>query len=137
MSLSIAGFVTGLQAIGSIVSEPIKGWQARKSLKLEGDLKIQAAVTDAKIDKVKSGQLHEIDMEGKLLDQAGWKDEYWTIVMSIPLVMCFIPGMDGYVYDGFDVLSDTPVWYQGLLGIVIGAPFGVRKLGQAMTTWKK
>ena len=30
-----------------------------------------------------------------------WKDEYTLIVVSIPAIMAFIPGLDVYVKDGF------------------------------------
>ena len=30
-----------------------------------------------------------------------WKDEYWTIVLSIPAIMCFIPELAGDALEGF------------------------------------
>ena len=125
-----------IKAITDLVVVPIKGWNDRRTAKVEGKIALDKAVNNAKIQLANRGQLHEIDMEGKLLDAAGWKDEFWTIVISIPLIMCFIPGLDGYVYEGFEVLSGTPEWYQYICGVVIGAPFGVRTLGKMVTEYR-
>ena len=99
-----------IKAITDLVVVPIKGWNDRRTAKVEGKIALDKAVNNAKIQLANRGQLHEIDMEGKLLDAAGWKDEFWTIVISIPLIMCFIPGLDGYVYEGFEALPGTPEW---------------------------
>ncbi len=41
-----------------------------------------------------------------------WKDEYWTLILSVPLVLCFFPQFQGYVDQGFQELETVPVWYQ-------------------------
>jgi len=41
-----------------------------------------------------------------------WKDEYLTLLISIPLIMCFIPSLVPYVREGFAVLDTMPKWYQ-------------------------
>ena len=55
-----------------------------------------------------------------------WKDEYLTIVLSIPIIMAFIPGLDTIVHNGFAQLEAMPEWYQLSLGAVIAASFGIR-----------
>ena len=57
-----------------------------------------------------------------------WKDEFWTIIFSIPLVLCFIPDTVQYVHQGFAVLSKTPEWYQNTLMVLVLASVGVRHL---------
>jgi hypothetical protein len=109
-----------------------KGWQKRKTVKLEGDIAIAKAVTDARVDKIKTGQAADIAWEKTSLDQSGWKDEYWTIILSIPMVMCFIPGLVIYVERGFEVLQETPEWYRYVIGIAIGSAFGVRSVANFM-----
>ena len=69
--------------------------------------------------------------------ETSWKDEFWTLVLGIPCVMCFIPGMNVYVTDGFKALSETPVWYQSLLGVAIAAAFGYRKVVDLMAKRKE
>lgn len=55
------------------------------------------------------------------------KDEWLTLLVSIPLIMAFIPGMDVYVLSGFSVLDKMPDWYQYSVGIVFAASFGIKK----------
>lgn len=55
-----------------------------------------------------------------------WKDEYLTILFSIPLVLAFIPPAVPYVVEGFQALDGMPDWYKYTLSIVVGASFAVR-----------
>ena len=55
-----------------------------------------------------------------------WKDEFWTIILSIPLVLCFIPDYVEYIEAGFEALESMPEFYQYWLGIAILTSFGVR-----------
>ena len=43
---------------------------------------------------------------------SSWKDEWLVILFSIPLILAFIPGMEGVVQNGFDQLNRMPEWYQ-------------------------
>lgn len=55
-----------------------------------------------------------------------WKDEFWTIVLAIPLIMCFIPAMVPYVREGFKVLAEMPLFYQSWLGVAVLSSFGIK-----------
>lgn len=57
-----------------------------------------------------------------------WKDEWLTLLFSIPLIMCFIPALVPYVKEGFAVLETMPGWYQYLLSVVVAASFGTRSV---------
>ena len=57
-----------------------------------------------------------------------WKDEWLTVLFSIPLVMCFIPGAVPYVRAGFEVLGEMPQFYQYTLSVIVAASFGVRSV---------
>lgn len=60
--------------------------------------------------------------------QTSWKDEFWTIIFAIPLVLCFIPSCVDYVKQGFEVLNTTPEWYRYCLLTLVGASVGVKKI---------
>lgn len=62
--------------------------------------------------------------------QNSWKDEFWTVIFSIPLVMCFVPGGAQFVQAGFDAISDTPDWYQNTVLALVGASVGIRHIGK-------
>lgn len=110
-----------------------KGWQERKTVKLEGDLAVAKAVTDARIEKVKTGQSADIAWEKTSLDNSGWKDEWFVILLSIPMILCFIPGGSYYVEQGFRALELTPRWYQWALMVAIGSSFGYKKICDFMS----
>ncbi|HAI43382.1 MAG TPA: hypothetical protein DCM40_37425, partial [Maribacter sp.] len=54
------------------------------------------------------------------------KDEWLVILFSIPMIMAFIPGLEGVVARGFEQLDMMPDWYQYSLGVIIAASFGIR-----------
>ncbi|MDX1800393.1 MAG: hypothetical protein R3303_05635 [Marinobacter sp.] len=57
-----------------------------------------------------------------------WKDEYWTVVLSIPAIMCFFPqGVDA-ASAGFAALDGMPDYYRYFLGVAITASFGIKGL---------
>jgi hypothetical protein len=62
-----------------------------------------------------------------------WKDEYWTIILSLPLIMSFIPGLQPYVDAGFSALQQVPEWYMWSVGIAISSSFGLRVFAKWVT----
>ena len=62
-----------------------------------------------------------------------WKDEWFTILFSVPCVLAFFPSMVPVVMDGFAALNAMPEWYKGFLGAAVAASFGLRGLAN----WKK
>ena len=66
------------------------------------------------------------DLEAIKGSQNSWKDEWLTILFSIPMILAFVPGMEGVVQNGFNQLSAMPEWYQYSLGVIIAASFGIR-----------
>ena len=97
---------------------------------------INEAVTEAKIEKVKTQQAADIAWENLQINHSGWRDDFFTIVLSIPAIMCFIPGLAPYVVAGFAALATCPGYYQWMLGIAVGAAFGYRKLADVMALKK-
>ena len=57
---------------------------------------------------------------------SGWKDEYILILLSIPMVLSFVPFTVGYVQMGFAALSQTPEWYRWLIMLIFTAVYGIR-----------
>ena len=74
--------------------------------------------------------------------QDSWKDEFWTIILSIPIFMVgyAIAANDITVIDrvnaAFLALSQLPEWYQYLLFIAISSSFGIRGVSKLMTLKK-
>ena len=102
---------------------------------LEGKVEKTKAETGAKVARAKAeatimekkatGEL-EWDLEMARGSQSSWKDEWLVILFSVPLILAFIPGMEGVVSNGFAQLEAMPQWYQYSLGVIVAASFGVR-----------
>lgn len=61
------------------------------------------------------------------IKNSGLKDEWVLFLISIPLVLVFIPNTQQLVLNGFEVLSQTPVWYQGMIVTIFLAIYGIRR----------
>lgn len=66
-----------------------------------------------------------------------WKDEWLTILFSIPLILAFVPPAVPVVYDGFAALEQMPDWYVTTLGVIVAASFGVRSAISVYTGFGK
>tara|TARA_A100001015_G_scaffold295358_1_gene374226 strand:+ start:143 stop:532 length:390 start_codon:yes stop_codon:yes gene_type:complete len=103
---------------------------------LRGKVDTKAAETRAKVAKAEaeaqimlSRATSEADWEKIMAQgsQSSWKDEWLTILFSIPLVLVFTGDWGrGIVQNGFDALHTMPDWYQYTLGVIVAASFGVR-----------
>lgn len=64
--------------------------------------------------------------------QTSWKDEWFTILLSLPIIAIMYGVAKGdttiidRVNEGFAVLSTLPKWYQYLLGLAVTASFGIK-----------
>lgn len=91
---------------------------------LEGRKRVQEARDERAAELVRQqGSWEEIMAQGSV---TSWKDEWLTILVSIPLILAFIPPAIPYVKAGFAALEQMPEWYRYLVSIVFAASFGVK-----------
>ena len=111
------------------VTDHFKAKRERRAKEQEHVHRITEAKVNATIDSIARGEKADIDWDIQAQKNAAtsWKDEWFTVILSIPLVMCFIPQLDQYVTAGFVALAETPEWYQAAVGLAIAASFGWRK----------
>jgi len=57
-----------------------------------------------------------------------WIDEFWTVILSLPLVMAFIPYLQPFVEQGFTSLETVPEWYRWSVLAAISFAFARKKL---------
>jgi hypothetical protein len=95
----------------------LKGKQRLKQTKLEGEI----SITQKKAESIDTWE--QTHAKGS---QTSWKDEFWTIVWSIPVILCFVPGGASYALAGFDALAKMPEWYTYTLMTIVLASFGIR-----------
>jgi len=83
---------------------------------------------------------NDANWETKMADASkdSWKDEFWTIVLAVPIFMVgyAIAANDITVIDrvaaAFIALEELPEWYQYLLFIAISSSFGIRGVSKIM-----
>lgn len=116
-------------AIGAI-SEIGKSWVERKKIKSQGKIEIEKAKVEGAVKRIQTSLEGDIqyDLEAAKGMQFSWKDEWFTILLSLPFIACFIPQLQPYVKQGFLILqTSTPEWYQwAFLGAIV-ASFGLKE----------
>tara|TARA_R110001592_G_scaffold1632_3_gene9491 strand:- start:2830 stop:3213 length:384 start_codon:yes stop_codon:yes gene_type:complete len=113
-----------LQGLFGVASSAVEGYIDTKKAKAKQKLvKIEAETT--LMEKQITGEI-AWDVEAIKGSKESWKDEYLTILFSIPLLLCFLPWTVEYVERGFAALAMTPDWYKYTLGIIVSASFGIK-----------
>ena len=113
-----------LGPVVDIVSTSVKGFVDTKKAKAEQKVTEIKAKTELMHQQIKGEA--DWDLEAIKGSQGSWKDEYLTIVFSLPLILCFIPFTVTYVERGFQALEQTPDWYFYSLGLIVSASFGIK-----------
>ena len=118
-----------IQALIAPLTELAGGWLKGKADKQAAEAKLKLTEAEAKAKIMLSKATSVADWERIMAQgsQTSWKDEWLTILFSIPLVLVFLgdTGRD-IVANGFAALETMPDWYQYTLGVIVAASFGVR-----------
>lgn len=112
-----------------------KGWlesrQKRAEIKLETESKVLVARAEAEVKRLEKIQDAEIAWDNNVASQMDhtWKDEWFTILLSIPVLLAFVGqwGRDRAT-EGFAALATMPDWYMTAFLSAIAASFGIRAL---------
>jgi|TARA_Y100000401_G_scaffold55126_1_gene43467 hypothetical protein len=107
-----------------VVGDVVKGVVDTRKAKSQQKIVAIQAETSLMEKKIR-GEL-DWDIQAQKNSSSSWKDEYLTIVFSIPLILCFYPPTVEYVIMGFEALSKCPEWYFYTLGIIVSASFGIK-----------
>jgi hypothetical protein len=110
-----------------------------------GYMKNKAEEKQAKHKAKMSMIKNDADWESKMAEASkdSWKDEYFTIALSSPLIFIgYAVGVDdptiiSRVEEGFAALSRLPEWYQYLLFIAVSSSFGIKGADKLMSLRKK
>jgi hypothetical protein len=121
---SIVGSLLGkvAPAVAEYYQKKLELKHKLKLTKIEGEIRVE----EAKIQRAERSEERDHEWEQMQISNSGWKDEWVLILLSIPLVMAFIPFAAPYVGDGFAVLADTPEWYRWLILLIFTAIYGIR-----------
>ena len=110
------------------IAEIAGTWMSGKveQTKANAQTKVAKAQAEAVVMQKKATGEIDWDLEMAKGSSNSWKDEWLTVLFSIPLVMAFVPGMEEIVANGFQQLEQMPEWSQYSLGVIVAASFGVR-----------
>ena len=124
----VVGLIGKVLGLGSGILEKS---QHLKEVRLEGEIRIAVAQAEAEIARQSKLIDAEVswDQEAAKQMQSSWKDEYLTILLSMPMILAFVgPWGRDAVANGFGAVSTAPEWYRVSFLTVIAASFGVRTL---------
>ena len=117
-----------LKGLISPITGMIGDWQKRKAVKLEGELAISKAVTVAKIERISTQQMADIKWENTALVNAGIKDEVMMAVILTPMIACFVPWLQPFMKEGFQIMNDTlPAYWEYAFYSTVGVSYGLKK----------
>jgi hypothetical protein len=103
---------------------------------IKGKAEEKKAIQERKINMIQN----DAEWENKMADATSnsWKDEFWSIILALPIVaVAYSVAMDDVsiierVNQGFDALNSLPEWYQYLLFIAVSASFGLKSADKIM-----
>lgn len=118
-----------IQAFIGPLTELAGGWLKGKADAQAAAANLKLVEAEAKATIMKSAATSEADWERLMAQgsQNSWKDEWLTILFSIPLCLSFMGEWGRTVTaEGFKALEAMPDWYQYTLGVIVAASFGIR-----------
>ena len=95
------------------------------------DSNTQLKLTEAEIKKKQLTGEIDWDIEAIRSTQSSWKDEWITLLFSIPLILAFCGDWGNQIVQaGFSALEVMPTWYQVSLGGIVSASIGLRSISK-------
>ena len=95
------------------------------------DSKTQVKLTEAEIKRKQLTGEIDWDIAAIQATQNSWKDEWITLLFSIPLILAFCGDWGNQIVQaGFTSLEGMPKWYQYSLGGIVSASIGMRSVSK-------
>jgi len=115
------------------VANVAKVWFEGRAEKAQMELQAKIEIAKAKATiahRVAAGEL-EWNQTMAEASNSSWKDEWLTILVSIPLILAFT-GHHDIVRNGFAALDAMPDYYKTAVGVVFAASFGIQSVKNMM-----
>lgn len=118
-----------IQMLLGPIAEVAKTWIGGKVAVSQANADAKLETTKAKAEVMKRVAAGELDWNQTMAEASAssWKDEWLTILVSIPLILAFT-GNEDVVMRGFAALETMPDFYKTAVGVVFAASFGVQQL---------
>jgi len=124
MWAKIIATLTG-QTVESVLAYKTAKRTLKANIVLER-LKGKAEYERAKTQRAENSEGRDHEWELASLKNSGWKDEWVLIILSVPMILSFIPYTQPFVVAGFVALDGTPLWYRTTVMSIYLATFGLR-----------
>lgn len=118
----------GFLKVFEFLSSPLTTWMKGKQEMAQSKQAERRAISDAKIQTIKRGDVSDISMDQESRGLAGWMDDISFYVFLSPAVLAFFPPALPHVTAGFAALESMPQWWQAGLGMMLVSVWGYRKL---------
>jgi len=117
-----------IQALIGPLTNLATGFLSNKAAKNQAEAQLKLTEAEAKSKILLSEKTSVADWERIMAEgtQSSIKDEVVTFAVLIPVLLCFIPGMEETVKNGFARLAELPEWYTWLVFTVCTAAVGIR-----------
>lgn len=124
MWAKIIATLTG-QTVEAVLEYKAAKTRLKAEIELE-KLRGKAAYEAAKTARAEASEGRDHEWELESIRNSGWKDEWVLIVLSIPMILVFIPQLTPHITAGFESLEGTPLWYRTIVASIYLATFGLR-----------
>ena len=111
------------------IAEVAKTWIGGKVEVAKAKSQANLETTKARAEVMKKVAAGELDWNQTMAES--WKDEWLTILVSIPLILAFT-GHEAIVTRGFAALETMPDFYKTAVGVVFAASFGIQSIKNMM-----
>src|SRR5690606_31440292 len=124
--MNILSAITGL---GSAIAGPIVDYFDNRAAEKARAEELKQALHEKRLDHIRASEQDIHEWEMKSIDNSGWRDEYLTVSLSLPLIgVVSTDAVQDHIRDAFTVLESTPEWYRWMVGVMVGSAFGVKAL---------
>lgn len=118
------------------IAEIAKDYLQSKRESKQRDQELEKVMQEKRLEAISKADDHAQAFRLMQLEKASWRPGYWTVTLSIPVVMAFVPRLAPYVLQGFQVLEATPDYFQYFLGVAVTSAFGYQVADKAYEWWK-
>tara|TARA_R110000803_G_scaffold131199_1_gene198524 strand:+ start:362 stop:823 length:462 start_codon:yes stop_codon:yes gene_type:complete len=121
--------IRSLVRIRKMIGQIVSAVGGLASSYIDGKTAVQKANAEIKL-KQATGEI-DWDLAAIQATENSWKDEWITLLFSIPLILAFMGDWgNDIVQRGFTALETMPLWYQYSLGGIVSASIGIRSVSK-------
>ena len=124
----LGALIRVLKPVFGFIKDRFGEYQNLRKVKQDGRIEIERARAkgEALLHLKRAENIGEWEGIQAKNSSSSWKDEFWTILIAIPIPLAFIPETREFVYEGFKALDQAPEWYLWAIGASVSASFGIR-----------